>query len=73
MSKIYERVHFRLIQMPCCSHLFCNVNPRLPSFCPACGASVYPWVKGCVLVSDENASLKYNEAALQPGASPTGG
>lgn len=62
MSKAMERVHFRLIQMPCCKHLFCNVNPRLPSYCPACGVSVYPQVKGCVLVSDDNATLKYDAA-----------
>ena len=56
-----ERVHFRLLQMPCCGHLFCNVNPRLPSFCPACGKAVYPQVKGCALISDDNATLKYDE------------
>ncbi len=58
---ITEKVHFRLIQMPCCSHLFCNVNPRWPSYCPACGQSVYPEVKGNALISDENAILKYKE------------
>lgn len=64
MSKITERIHFRFIVMPCCQHQFCNVNPRLPSFCPMCGASVYPQVRGCVLISDENAMLKYDSAAV---------
>jgi len=59
-----ERVHFRLIQMPCCGHLFCNVNPRLSSYCPACGASVYPQVRGCVLVLDYSAFLKWNEKKI---------
>lgn len=60
-----ERVHFRLIQMPCCGHLFCNVNPRLPSYCPQCGKSVYPKVKECVLISDDKATLKYKEELLK--------
>lgn len=54
-----ERVHFRLITMPCCGHLFCNVNPRLPSYCPMCGSSVYPEVKSCITISDEGAILKW--------------
>lgn len=56
-----ERVHFRLIQMPCCGHLFCNVNPRLPTFCSQCGQLVYPQVRGCVLIGDDKAILKYDE------------
>lgn len=56
-----ERVHFRLIQMPCCQHLFCNVNARWPSYCPNCGKYVYPEVKGCASISDDNAILKYKE------------
>lgn len=56
-----ERVHFRLIQMPCCQHLFCNVNARWPSYCPNCGKYVYPEVKGCALISDDSAILKYKE------------
>lgn len=54
-----ERVPFRLIQMPCCEHLFCNVNNRLPSYCPACGTFVFDQIKGCVIMSDNNAVLKY--------------
>ena len=56
-----ERVHFRFLQMPCCGHLFCNVNPRLPSYCPACGKSIYPEIKSCVLISDQKATLKYED------------
>lgn len=54
-----ERVHFRLIEMPCCHHMFCNVNPRWPSYCPNCGRHVYPEVRGCAVVSDGKATLKY--------------
>lgn len=56
-----EKVPFRLIQMPCCGHLFCNVNHRLPSFCPCCGTFVFDRVRGGVLVLDENATLTYDE------------
>ena len=55
-----ERVKFTLIQMPCCQHLLCNVNHRWPSFCPNCGAHVFPQVKGCSLISDDAATLKYD-------------
>lgn len=58
-----ERVQFRLIQMPCCQHLFCNVNHRWSTFCPNCGSNVFPEVKGCVLISDPNAQLKYDTEA----------
>lgn len=54
-----ERVDFRLIQMPCCQYLFCNVNARFPSYCPNCGKSVYPLVKSGVLIHDNQAILKY--------------
>lgn len=60
MSVVTERVHFRLISMPCCAHLFCNVNARWPSFCPNCGAHVYPRVREGALISDDNATLAYN-------------
>ena len=52
-----QRVHFRLIQMPCCGHFFCNVNPRLPNYCPECGQRCFPEVRGCVVFSDEDAFL----------------
>ena len=40
MAVTNERVHFRMIEMPCCQHLFCNVNHCWPSFCPNCGRLV---------------------------------
>ncbi len=58
---VNERVHFRLLQLPCCGHLFCNVNPRLPSFCPNCGKGIWPQVKTCAIISDDEAVLKYDE------------
>lgn len=60
MTTINQRVPFKLIEMPCCHHLFCSVNHRWPSYCPNCGAYVYPTIKGCTLTTDDNATLKYN-------------
>lgn len=57
-----ERVHFRLIKMPCCDALKCWVNPRLANYCPECGERVYARIKtdpSCILVSDQQATLKY--------------
>ena len=59
--KHYERVHFRLLRTPCCGALLCWVNPRLPTFCPECAARVFPDIRGGVLISDETATLRYNE------------
>jgi len=58
-----ERVHFRLIQLPCCEHLYCRVNPRLPNFCPECGERVFALLKQDptkILVSDIDAELRYH-------------
>ena len=55
-----ERVHFRLIQMPCCAHMFCSVNPRWPSYCPNCGERIFPQVRAYALISDDNAMLRYD-------------
>lgn len=54
-----ERVHFRLILMPCCGFLFCNVNPRLPNYCPECGKAVFIKVRNqdAIRISDSNATL----------------
>jgi hypothetical protein len=60
MTREKQRVHFRLIRMPCCGQLLCWVNPRLPSHCPECGTSVYRQLKfetGMILVNDEEAWL----------------
>lgn len=56
-----ERVLFRLMQMPCCNHLLCWVNPRLPSYCPECGTFIYIKLRdgSQTLITDENAWLKY--------------
>ena len=53
-----ERIIFRLIITPCCSAVICWVNPRFPNYCPECGTYIYPEVKGCVTIIDENAYLK---------------
>lgn len=58
--KTTERVHFRLIAMPCCGHMFCSVNSRWPSYCPQCGAMVYPRVQEGVRISDPDAKLVYD-------------
>jgi len=62
MKAVNERVHFRLLFMSCCGHLYCRVNPRLPNFCPECGARVYAQIKAhpeAVQVEDTNAILRY--------------
>lgn len=56
-----ERIHFRLLVTPCCTTQLCWVNPRLPTYCPECGARVYPEIRSEVRVSDENATIKYSE------------
>ena len=58
---ITQLVPFRLIDMPCCHHMFCSVNSRWPSFCPNCGKHVFSEIKGCALITDLNATLKYDE------------
>lgn len=57
-----ERVPFRLIQMPCCGFLFCNVNARWPNYCPECGKFVFEQVKSCSLINDQHAELNYDES-----------
>jgi hypothetical protein len=60
MNKTHERVVFRLIQTPCCGHLLCWVNPRLPIYCPECGAGLLIALKtdgSSVLQTDDNAVL----------------
>lgn len=59
-----ELIQFRLFKMPCCDHLLCWVNPRLPSYCPECGKQVFTALKfkgdSYILVNDTNARLTYN-------------
>jgi len=64
-----EFIKFKLIQMPCCGHLLCWVNPRFPSYCPECGKRTLGkfGLQGCILINDEDAQLKVHEAAaLRP-------
>lgn len=58
MTQTTERVHFRLLTTPCCTALLCWVNPRLPTYCPECGTSIYPAIKSCITHDDSNAILK---------------
>lgn len=56
-----ERVNFRLFQTPCCGHLLCWVNSRLPGYCPECGKFILPKLKTepqHTLQHDEHAELK---------------
>jgi hypothetical protein len=59
-----QRVHFRLIQMPCCGQALCWVNPRLPNYCPECGKFVFADLKAIcpenIVVSDEHSWLTVN-------------
>ena len=56
-----ERIPFRLLHMECCNGLICHVNHRYPSYCSNCGAHVFPQVRGWARLSDENATLTYDE------------
>lgn len=58
MTTTTERVPFRLLRTPCCGSLLCWVNPRLPNYCPECGKGIYPEIKSCITVEDNNAFLK---------------
>lgn len=60
--KYAEIVHFKMFIMPCCSHNPCWLNPRLPNYCPECGAAVYSKLRfdpeKYVAVDDPEALLK---------------
>ncbi len=63
VKQIQERVHLRVLQMPCCNHLLCWINPRLPTFCPECGQSVIRQLRiqrENILISDTTAWLSYS-------------
>lgn len=53
----YERVVFRLVQMPCCGQLLCWINPRRPNFCPECGKPFMQW-GASVRMRDDDAILE---------------
>jgi hypothetical protein len=58
-----ERVVFRLFRMPCCGHMLCWVNPRLPTYCPECGTLVLSRLRTegvHTMIKDEEAMLKYD-------------
>lgn len=54
-NKTREHIPFRLIRTPCCHHLLCWINPRLPTYCPECGTFILsqlrPDVEGNILRS----------------------
>lgn len=54
----FERVPFKLFRMPCCGFMCCWVNPRLPHYCPECGARVSLPLGQHVLKSDDYAILE---------------
>lgn len=55
-----ERIHFRLMVCQECSFVMCWVNPRFPNYCPECGKFIYSTIRGGVVLTDENATLKYD-------------
>ena len=60
---VTERIIFRVLRMPCCGHLLCWVNPRLPNYCPECGAGVLARLRiqrESVQINDTEAFLKYH-------------
>lgn len=70
MSKYTENIQFRLFNMPCCHHLLCWVNPRLPNFCPECGKSVVLALrekKEATVVNDKQAWISFHEGGTPNG------
>lgn len=58
-----ERVHFRLIHTPCCGHMLCWVNPRLPTYCPECGTMIISQLKqdgSPIVLNDMDAWIRYH-------------
>jgi hypothetical protein len=60
VSQTHERVVFRVIVMPCCQHILCWVNPRLPTYCPECGKCVVTRVRAAVTFRDDKATLHHH-------------
>lgn len=52
-----EYVSFRLLVTPCCGAALCWVNPRFPNYCPECGKSIFPAIRGGVMLHDPDATL----------------
>lgn len=61
MTEVTQRIPFKLLEMPCCGGLICHVNHRWPTYCSNCGKMVFSTIKGCALVDDQNAVLKYDD------------
>lgn len=59
-------VILRVFSMPCCHHQICWVNPRLPTFCPECGARVFDKVREGILFTDDHAILKCKDLDFKP-------
>ena len=59
-----ERVPFRLIRMPCCGFMFCNVNNRMPNYCIECGKFVFHTVREGILMHDQDTKLVYDESKM---------
>ena len=58
MKRSSEKILFTLIQTPCCSALLCWVNPRMPNFCPECGAAIWLKKRGeHIIHQDDDARL----------------
>jgi hypothetical protein len=63
LRKIVEMIRFKIFFMPCCGHMLCWVNPRMPNYCPECGKSTVggQLVKTAIQFSDDNARLHYHD------------
>lgn len=62
-GRFHEKIKFRLIQCPDCSHQLCWVNPRLPNHCPECGEKIFLRLKfegSSILLTDDEAQLTYH-------------
>jgi hypothetical protein len=55
MTREKQRIHFRLIRMPCCGQTLYWVNSQLPNHCPECGKKLK--FGSQILVDDEEAWL----------------
>jgi hypothetical protein len=53
MSKVHERVPFRLLSCPKCRFLCCWINPRLPNYCSECGKAIVAWNERVMMADDE--------------------
>ena len=60
--KLHELVRFRLFKMPCCGQLLCWLNPRLPNFCPECGAQIYMKMKHLKPLSEGEKLIEVGDA-----------